>query len=50
MPDSKTDPHRLPSPSVAESKQAAKREFIPLPAVVGIVLVIVAIVLLAVLG
>ncbi|HVV13691.1 hypothetical protein [Amycolatopsis sp.] len=50
MPDTKTDPHRLPSPSVAEAKQAQKAQFIPAWAMVGIALVIVAVVLLAVLG
>jgi hypothetical protein len=48
MPD-KTDPHRLESPSVAEAKQGAKREFIPGWPMVGILAVIVAIVLFAVL-
>jgi hypothetical protein len=50
MPDKDTDPQNLPSVSVAEANQAAKREFIPGWALLGIVAVIVAIVLLAVFG
>ena len=50
MGDLKTDPHRLPSPSVAKANQAAKREFIPSWALIGIALVVIAVVLLAVLG
>ena len=50
--NSKTDPHRLPSVTGAEAKQARKREFIPIPgwgfAVVAAIVIVV--VLLAGLG
>jgi hypothetical protein len=49
MPDSKVDPQNLPSPSHAEAMQAAKRQFIPGWALLGIAAVIVAVVLFAVL-
>jgi hypothetical protein len=49
VPDSKVDPQRLPSPTVAEAKQAQKAAFIPGWALGGIALVIVAVVLFAVL-
>ncbi|HWB67238.1 MAG TPA: hypothetical protein VG708_10470 [Mycobacteriales bacterium] len=46
---SKTDPHSLPSPRMAEAKQSQKAEFIPGWAMGGIVAVIAALVLLAIL-
>ena len=49
MPDSDTDPHKLPSVTVAEANQEAKRSFIPGWALLGIAAVIVAIVLFGVL-
>jgi hypothetical protein len=47
--DKDTDPQNLPSPSVAEAKQAAKREFIPGWALLGIAAVVIAVVLFGVL-
>jgi hypothetical protein len=49
MPDKDTDPQNLPSVAGAEANQAAKREFIPGWALLGIVAVIAAVVLFAVL-
>jgi hypothetical protein len=49
MADGPTDPHSLPSPSVAEANQARKAQYIPGWALGGIAAVIVAVVLLAVL-
>jgi hypothetical protein len=52
VPDSKTDPHRLPSVTGAEANQARKAEFMPIPgwSLAILVAVVIVAVLVAVLN